>query len=104
MQLRTVANGIHCDTTEKDSPRLPHVKGEIPLYHRSGDKPLDPITLVQLEEKHRVTLMLKNLSFDIEAGKAYRNFVILKGMQSLGMSKTDSVNVRFPLTSNKRKS
>ena len=27
----------------KDEP--PRKKGEIPLYHRSGDKPLDPTTL-----------------------------------------------------------
>ena len=28
----------------KDSP---HVKREIPLYHRSGDKPLDPTSLTE---------------------------------------------------------
>ena len=32
---------------KRASQRLtPHIKGEIPLYHRSGDKPLDPTTLL----------------------------------------------------------
>ena len=26
----------------------PQLKGEIPLYHRSGDKPLDPATLTDM--------------------------------------------------------
>ena len=45
---RAVGNGIHfCDTTKRASQRLtPHIKGEIPLYHRSGEKPLDPTTLI----------------------------------------------------------
>ena len=44
---RTVGNDHFCDTTEMDSPRLnPPCKGGDPLYHRSGDEPLDPTTLV----------------------------------------------------------
>ena len=44
---RVVGNDHFCDTTERVSQRLtPHIKGEIPLYHRSGAKPLDPTTLI----------------------------------------------------------
>ena len=36
------------------SQRLPpNIKGEIPLYHRSGEKPLDPTTLVKIEMAFR---------------------------------------------------
>ena len=44
---RVVGNGIHfCDTTKRASQRLtPHIKGDIPLYHRSGNKTLDSTTL-----------------------------------------------------------
>ena len=50
--LRTscpVGNGTHfCDATKRHSPRqTPYKKGAIPLYHRSGDEPLDPTTLVK---------------------------------------------------------
>ena len=44
---RAVGNDHFCDTTKMASQRLtPHIKGEIPLYHRSGEKPLDPTTLL----------------------------------------------------------
>ena len=42
-----MGNGINfCDTAKRASQRLtPHITGEIPLYHRSGNKPLDSTTL-----------------------------------------------------------
>ena len=44
--FRVVGNDHFCDTTKRASQRLtPHIQGEIPLYHRSGLKPLDPATL-----------------------------------------------------------
>ena len=44
---RAVGNDHFCDTTKRASQKLTtHIKGEIPLYHRSGDKPLDLTTLV----------------------------------------------------------
>ena len=40
---RAVGNDHFCDTTERASQRLfSSYKGGIPLYHRSGEKPLDP--------------------------------------------------------------
>ena len=45
---RAVGNDHFCDTTKRASQRLtPHIKGEIALYHRSGDKPLDATTLIR---------------------------------------------------------
>ena len=44
-QLQSFYNGNDhfCDTSKKASQRLtPHIKGEIPLYHRSEKKPLIP--------------------------------------------------------------
>ena len=42
-----MGNDHFCDTTKRASQRLtPRIKGEIPLYHRSGVKPLDPTTLL----------------------------------------------------------
>ena len=47
--LRAVGDD-HCDTTKWASQRLiHHKKGAIPVYHRSGEKPLDPTTLQMLE-------------------------------------------------------
>ena len=44
---RAVGNDHFYDTTKRASLRLTsYLKGEIPLYHRSGDKPLDPTTLL----------------------------------------------------------
>ena len=40
-----MGNDHFCDTTEKVPKTNPDIKGEIPLYHRSGDKPLDLTTL-----------------------------------------------------------
>ena len=41
-----MGNDHFCDTTKRASQRqTPLIKGEIPLYHRSGEKPLDPTTL-----------------------------------------------------------
>ena len=49
-KFRAVGNDHFCDTTKRASQRLTlHIKGEIPLYHRSGDKPLDPTTLHKFE-------------------------------------------------------
>ena len=43
-----MGNDHFCDTTKRASQRLtPHIQGEIPLYHRSGNKPLDSTTLVK---------------------------------------------------------
>ena len=43
-----VGNDHFCDTAKKASQRLiPHIKGEIPLYHRRANKPLDSTTLVK---------------------------------------------------------
>ena len=40
---RVVGNDHFCDTTKRASQRLtPHIQGEIPLCHRSGNKPLAP--------------------------------------------------------------
>ena len=38
-QSRAVGNGIHfCDTTKRKNQTLtPHIQGETPLYHRSGE-------------------------------------------------------------------
>ena len=37
---RVVGNDHFCDTTKRASQRLtPHIQGEIPLYHRSGNIP-----------------------------------------------------------------
>ena len=61
---RAVGNDHFCDTTKRASQRLsPHIKVEIPLYHRS----LDPTTLTvphwwnrayrltyEIEQKHRL--------------------------------------------------
>ena len=49
VQSRAVGNDHFCDTTKgPGAQRLPPpFKQMIPLYHRSGDKPLDPTTLVQ---------------------------------------------------------
>ena len=39
---RAVGNDHFCDTAKRASQRLtPHIQGETPLYHRSGNKPLD---------------------------------------------------------------
>ena len=41
-----MGNDHFCDTKKRVSQRLIfNIKGEIPLYHRSGEKPLDPTTL-----------------------------------------------------------
>ena len=48
LEKRAVGNGINfCDTTKKSLPKTnPPYKRGIFLYHRSGDKPLDPTTLL----------------------------------------------------------
>ena len=55
LKSRTVANENFCDTTERASQRLTpaRIKGEILLHHRSGDRPLDPTTLLGLQETTR---------------------------------------------------
>ena len=45
---RVVGNDHFCDTTKRASQRqTPHIQAEIPLYHRSGNKPLDSTTLLR---------------------------------------------------------
>ena len=46
VQAGAVGNGIHGDTAKRASQTLttPPNKPGIPLYHRGGDKPLDPTT------------------------------------------------------------
>ena len=51
---RVVGNDHFCDTSviqQKGLPKDQHPikKGEIPLYHRSGNKPLDSTTLAKSE-------------------------------------------------------
>ena len=42
-EMRAVGNDHFCDTTKRASQRLtPHTKGEVPLYHRRGEKLLIP--------------------------------------------------------------
>ena len=43
---RDVGKDHLCDTTERLPKTNPHIKGEMPLYHRNVDKPLDPTTLI----------------------------------------------------------
>ena len=54
-----VGNDHFCDTAKRASQRLtPHIKGEIPLYHRSGNKPLDSTTLILGKEPPPPTELL----------------------------------------------
>ena len=49
-RIRVVGNDHFCDTTKRVSQRLPpHKQGEIPLYHRSGNTPLDSTTQFRID-------------------------------------------------------
>ena len=49
----------------------PYKKGEIPLYHRSGEKPLDPTTLVLKDTEIQSARLLVEASILI-GGSAFR--------------------------------
>ena len=60
------------DTTETASQRLTrYIKREIPLYHRSGDTPLDPTTLLRnMSSGPRFEALLANIEDLLEVGQA----------------------------------
>ena len=62
---RAVGNDHFYDTTKRVSQRLPPpFKQGIPLYHRSGDKPLDPATLAKEMKWTNVALGSSSIEWD----------------------------------------
>ena len=86
---RVVGNDHFCDTTKRASQRLtPHIQGEIPLYHRSGNKPLDSTTLgfgdyVQNTSARKGVAQLAELCRKLSGPESHAkgDFVFLRNMR-----------------------